>query len=260
MAGEEWARRIVEKEMGRTVLINDDNSAPGMYDLRIGPPDTPEVAIECVGAVDSVFTETWNVGPAEGPLSLAVEGDWNVEIAAKAPVKRVRQYLERLLSELESRGVHNLHVDRQLRWSDAALFTEFQSLGITHASSYRTKGSGKVYLSMPGSGGAVDEKGSEVPQWLGEFLRDPTREDVLSKLQRSGAKDRHAFVISSYGGTPWPVESYLMGEFEYIPSHSPDLPPPVTAAWLVAEFGHKGLYWDGSTWRVVEARGEGIDD
>lgn len=85
-------------------------------------------------------------------------------------------------------------------------------------------GSGKVHLGMPGTGGAVDDKGNEVPKWLGDFLRDPAREDVLSKLQTSGAKARHAFVIATLGGTPWPVESYLMGKLDQIPSQSPNLP------------------------------------
>ena len=93
-AEEEWARCIVEKELGRTVLINDDGSAPGMYDLRIGLPNIPEVAIECVGAVDPIFTETWNIGPAKGPLSPAVEGDWIVEIADTARVNAFRKNVE----------------------------------------------------------------------------------------------------------------------------------------------------------------------
>ena len=37
MAGENWARRIVERQLNRTTVINDDGSAPRMYDLRIGP-------------------------------------------------------------------------------------------------------------------------------------------------------------------------------------------------------------------------------
>jgi hypothetical protein len=35
---------------------------------------------------------------------------------------------------------------------------------------------------MPGIGGAVDEHGGAVPEWVGEFLRDAARQDVLSKL------------------------------------------------------------------------------
>jgi hypothetical protein len=228
-----------------------------MYDLRIGPPDRPEFAIECVGAVDPIFTETWNIGPARGPLSLAVEGDWIVEIAATARVNTVRQNLQRLLQELERRGIDKIHVDYRLEWADATLFNEFESLRITHASCYSRHGSGKVHLGVPGTGGAVDYDGNQVPKWLGDFLRDPAREDVLSKLQESGANARHAFVIPTLGGTPWPVESYLMGELDKIPSKSPDLPAAITAAWVAMQFGRKGLYWDGSTWRVVEACGRG---
>jgi hypothetical protein len=260
MAGEEWARRIVEKQLRCPVSINDDGSAPGMYDLRVGQADAPEVAIECVGAVDSIFTETWNVGPAKGPLALACAGDWTVEIAATARVKAVRKHLERLLKELEDRGIHNVNVDYWLKRGVPALFDELDSLGITHASCYRVYGTGKVHLSMPGRGGAVDDKGSEVPKWLGDFLRDPARSDVLSKLQRSGAKDSHAFVIVSLCGVPWAVESYLMGSLDYLPIQAPHLPPPVTAAWIISGFGERGLYWDSSTWQIVKARGDGIDD
>lgn len=260
MAGEEWARRIVEKQLGRPVSINDDGSARGMYDLRVGQADAPELAIECVGAVDPTFTETWNVGPARGPLALACAGDWTVEIAATARVKTVRERLERLLKELEDRGIHNVNVDFWLKRDAPTLFDELESLGITHALCYRILGTGKVHLSMPGRGGAVDDKGSQVAQWLGDFLRDPARSDVLSKLQRSGAKHRHAFVIVSLYGVPWPVESYLMGELEYLPIQAPHLPHPVTGAWVISGFGQRGLYWDNSTWQVVTARGDGIDD
>ena len=91
MAGEEWARRILQKALKQTVVINDDGSAPSMYDLRIGSADAPEMAIECVGAVDPIFTETWNIGPARGPMELRVTGDWTVVIAPEARVKAVKQ-------------------------------------------------------------------------------------------------------------------------------------------------------------------------
>ena len=42
MAGEEWARRIVQKALNRAVYLHDDNSQPSMYDLRIGPPMLPK--------------------------------------------------------------------------------------------------------------------------------------------------------------------------------------------------------------------------
>src|SRR5690349_2042959 len=102
MAGEEWARRIVQKELKRKVELNDDGSKSGMYDLRIGLSDNPQVAIECVGAVNAAFTETWNVGPAKGPLELSIKGDWTVTINSAARVKVINRRIEQLLLELEA--------------------------------------------------------------------------------------------------------------------------------------------------------------
>lgn len=101
MAGEEWARRILEKELKRNVVVNDDGSTPGMYDLRIGPADAPEMAVDCVGAVDPSFTETWNVGPARGPLELAITGDWFITLTPRARIKAIEQRVEPLLRELD---------------------------------------------------------------------------------------------------------------------------------------------------------------
>lgn len=260
MAGEELAKRILQKELRRTVTINDNGSEDGMYDLRIGPPDAPEVAIECVGAVDPIFTETWNVGPARGPLELSISGDWTIEIAVNARVNIIRQRVERLLRELEARGIYNVYVDYRLKRHDLALFNELELLRITHAYCYRPQGTGKVHLGMPGIGGAVDNKGGALPGWVGEFLRDHACKDVLSKLQRSGATDRYAFLLVNFAGAPWAVESYLTGELDQFPSEAPDLPPSVTQVWVVSGFGRRGVRWDGSAWRAFDACGEGIDD
>ena len=56
MTVEEWAQQIIEKGLGRPVAVHDDGSQPSMYDLRIGDAESPEVVIECVGAVDAVGT------------------------------------------------------------------------------------------------------------------------------------------------------------------------------------------------------------
>lgn len=259
MAGEEWARRVVEKELKRTVVINDNGTAPGMYDLRVGLADAPEIAIECVGAVDPIFTETWNIGPARGPLELSLTGDWTVVIAVNAQVKAIKQCIEQLLQELENQGIQNVYVDHLLEWNDVALFKELESLNITHVYCHRPQGTGKVVFGMPGIGGAVDEQGSTVPEWVGEFLRDSARQDVISKLQLSGAPDRHAFLIVTFAGAPWSVESYLTGELNHLPIQAPDLPLPVTGVWVVYGMSRRGLRWDGDAWQLFEACGEGID-
>jgi hypothetical protein len=260
MAGEEWPRRIVQKALNRAVYLHDDNSQPSMYDLRIGPADAAEVAIECVGAVNRMYTETWNVGPAKGSFTVPVAGNWTVEISPEARVKRVKQRLPQLLLELERRGISGISHHHWLSPADELILDEMDSIGIVHASRYSADYSGKVYLTMPGTGGGVDDKGTGLPKWLGDFLRNPDQADVLSKLQRSGATDCHAFVIASFQGVPWNVESYLTGSLTTVPSDPPDLPSPITEAWVVGGFGDKGLHWNGNAWRFVATRGPGITD
>lgn len=88
MAGEEeWARRIVQKELRQNVVVNDDGTRDSMYDLRIGPADAPELAVECVSAVDQTRAETGAAVLSEGPWELALRGDWIIMITHNAWVK-----------------------------------------------------------------------------------------------------------------------------------------------------------------------------
>ena len=90
---------------------HDDGSANSMYDLRIGPAYAPEVASECVGAVDPILTNTWNVGPVRGPLKLALAGDWSIIIRRNARIKAIKQRIEPLLRAAERQGLGTFHVD-----------------------------------------------------------------------------------------------------------------------------------------------------
>jgi len=263
MAGEEWAQRIVQKELQRSVVIHDDGSRDGMYDLRIGPADAPALAVECIGAIDPTRTETWNVGPAKGPLELALRGNWTIIITDSAPIKAINKRLEPLLQELENRGLTDVPVNRALNWPDPAVYEELDSLNITRARCYSLPGTGIVSLMMQGTGGAaVDSQGNAVPGWVGQFLREPGQKDVLRKLQRSDAAERHAFIFVALGGATWPVEYYFnfTEGLEQLPTEAPNLPQPVTGVWIVGMFGQKGLRWNGSAWSRFVARGEGIED
>jgi hypothetical protein len=225
-----------------------------MYDLRIGAVEAPEVAIECVGAVDSVRTETWNVGPGRGPLRLKVKGDWVINIAREAHIRTIRQHIESILRNLEERDVREVRVDHILMRNDSRLLQELESLGIRHASCFRMPGNGRVHLTMEGIGGGVDSAGSALPQWIEEFLCDREREDVLFKLDHSGAQERWVFVLVGFGGAPWSVESYLTGDVECLPTIEPNLPSLVTGVWVASTFGTHGVRWDSAGWRSFRAR------
>ena len=254
MTDERWAQQIIEKELNRPVVVHDDGSQRSMYDLRIGAVEGPDVAIECVGAVDPVGTETWNVGPGRWPLRLKLKGDWRIHIARGARVGRIEQRIEPILRNLEERDVRRVRVAHIHKSDDSRLLQELESLGIWHASCFRMPGTGLLYGSMEGGGGGVDSAGSVLPRWIEEFLCDPKRADVLFKLGHSGAQERWVFVPVTFGGAPWLVESYLTGELECLPATEPSLPSPVTGIWVASTFGRHGLRWDSTGWRSFRIR------
>lgn len=249
---EERARRTIQRKLGRPVVLNDTGSAASMYDLRIGDAEAPDVAIECVGAVDPIRTEAWNIGPAQGAFRLHLTGNWYVVIKPTSRVSVVRSRLQALLHSCEEHGLSGLvEIDSRLRHLDRELYAAFRSLGIRSIHQMERHGSGEVRLGMTGIGGWVDSKGVSLPAWVGDFLREHPRRDVLSKLHASGARERHAFIPVSIGGVPWPVESYLSSRIDEPPGRSPVLPAPVDAVWIT--YGSNGLYWDGSSWHLFDA-------
>jgi hypothetical protein len=254
---EEWAGRIIEKELNRRVVVHDDGSKPGMYDLRIGDAEAPDVAIECVRAVDPVRAETWSVGPGRGSFHLTeVNGDWMINIRSDARINKIKQRIGPLLQDLEERGIRRVSVWRPSEGYEDRTFEELKSLGVRYAAYLNMPETGKVHWTMEGNGGFVDTEGSVLPEWIGTFLRDPEREDVLSKLRRTDAQERWVFVPIVFGGAPWSVESYLTDEFEHLPATSPNLPPPVTGVWVTSTFGTHGVRWDGAGWHLFRVKEE----
>jgi hypothetical protein len=268
---EEWARCVIACELGRNVEIHDNGREDDMYDLRIGSRANPEVAIECTSAHDHQLTKMLRALSNQGRLDLALAGDWIVDLvpgstAAREVYRRkegpeAKRRLEQTLRMLEQRGIDDFLLASHARGRlHADLLVLFEELGISRASCYQIPGNGKVYLSVGSTTGIVDTAGSQVPRWIGEFLRQPSQADNLRKLNRSNAAERHIFVEVAYGGAPFPVESYLMDDLDELPVGAPDLPLPVTRVWMVSAFEvEHGVRWDGSVWRRFRARGEGLD-
>jgi len=257
MSVESWAQVICQRELQQVVVIHDDQSESGMYDLRVGPRAAPAIAIECVRAMDRVLTELWNVGPARGALTLAVAGDWIVTVTREARMKRLTG-LEPALLECERLGIPNVHVDWWFKSSHADLASDLERLGITWANCVRPEGAGKVYVTLDAVGGMVDEEGVAVVGWIGDFLRAPEQADVLRKLERSNAAQCHVVVPVGWSGAPWPVDSYLMNGIDVLPAGTPDLPQPVNSVWIVSMHAAFGIRWDGAQWYRFDARMDSV--
>ena len=52
---EQHAQQVIGKTLQREVFMHDDGSRDGLYDLRVGPIDNPEIAIECVRVINPTF-------------------------------------------------------------------------------------------------------------------------------------------------------------------------------------------------------------
>lgn len=257
MTVEIWAQEICQRELRQEVVIHDDGTEPSMYDLRVGPRAAPEIAIECVRAVDDVREELWNVGPRRGALTLEIAGDWTVGLMREARMKRLKG-LDAILRDCEGMGIRNVHVDWRLRMTYANLFAQFERLSVAWANCFRPHGSGKVYLTLDSIGGMVDEEGLAVVDWIGDFLRCKAQADVLSKLAASNASERHVVVPVGWGGAPWQVESYLTDGLSRLPTGVPPLPEPVTSVWIVSVQATHGIRWDGSKWHRFDARSASV--
>lgn len=250
---EECARRIIQRELGRGVALHDDGSRPSMYDLRVGASKSPDIAIECVGAVDQQRTETWNVGPARGSFPVSQGGTWHVVLRPDAVVKDVRSALPDLLDALDRDGFLGYRpTDAFLRVAHPSLYERLDGLRIDAVARYSPGEPGRVFLGMSGFGGAVDPTGREVPPWIGDFLRARPRQDVLKKLAASEARECHVFVIVTFGGVPWLVESYLGTHTNLLPTEPPDLPAPVSSVWIM--YGEKGVRWAEGAWQFFNAQ------
>lgn len=263
---EEWAQRVITLALGCRVEQHDDNSAPSMFDLRVGPADAPSRAIEVVGAIDEERTKTWNTGIAEGSIELAgVTGDWTITIEPGAMFRGLRRDLPQLLESLQASGLTNLPVDHMARRYHRAFYDRLVDLKVRYVSCYQEVGSGKVTFMLEGIGGAVDSAGSTVSEWVGRWLRAPERSDVLRKLEATTAPARDVFIPVTIDGTEWGVVSYLTGisgrELQ-LPASEPDLPAPVTSVWLAPTSSFQdalGVWWNGLKWATMRVRGPGID-
>jgi len=122
-----------------------------MHDLRVGPESKPEIAIECVGAVNPVRTEAWNIGPDKGPIFVPIAGDWRVVLRPTANIQRVRRELVGLLRAYEKAGLGGFTpVDSRLRQGNPTIFATLDSLEVASLSRVRSTGEGRVHLGMTG--------------------------------------------------------------------------------------------------------------
>ncbi len=170
-----------------------------------------------------------------------LNGGWHIVVGRDARLKGLPQELCRLLQVLE-RG-ERTRPGPEVR-------DGLTQLGVVYARQGDTDYRGSVYVTLEippdRSSGVVASTGDALSEWVSEWMRDPSRSDKLAKLGRSGAPERHLFVIVPGVVTtaPFPVTNLLMRPDAPLPTVSPSLPPEVTHVWIMSTWaaGH-GFRW-----------------
>jgi hypothetical protein len=237
---------MISAELGLPVEMHDDGSSPGMYDLRIDSKGGWG-AVEVTACADPESTETWNLMNGRGEVWVVdgLGGGWLVTVLPSCRVRQLKAELRTLLRRLEAADITNLDLadGPTFDWLEPCI----ERLGITSAYQGGTSRPGSVYFTLElapeRAGGLIPSSGDAVAAWCGGFLREPKQDDVLNKLRRSGAFERHAFIfVPGLTPAPWPVP-YLADPVP-LPTIAPDLPPEVTHAWVASTWSTTtGLHW-----------------
>jgi hypothetical protein len=238
----------MEAELGRPVAQHDDGSPPGMHDLDVLIGEERLAAAEVTAAVDPESTELWNTVIGKGRWEEPdLAGGWFVVVKPNA--RHLRRKLPPFLRSLERAGIG--------RFPDPARKpTAIASPpGVVRAPQNNTKFPGSIYvqpdLPVDQVAGFMSDTGDALAVWLGDFLHDDSRADLRQKLARSGAAERHAFVIvSGLSGVSFSVTGLLIANDAPLPLVAPSLPPEVTDVWAAST-------WDsgvGFRWSSVAQR------
>lgn len=245
---EVFASRCIRRALGGVeVRQHDDGSEDGMFDLEVRRGDRPVAAVEVTMAADEPSIKLWRALDSGRRLIFDdLAGGWIVALRPEARAREVLQYLPNLLRDLEAAEVHSVRPDgvhggefehraERLRIADL-----FQSAGTAYPGSVLLN----VEQPQEKTTGCVADTGDAIAEWLGPWIR-ARRARKIGKLRRSGANERHLFVVlPGDADAPFAVTDLLLRRDGPLPTIPPDLPDGMTHVWVVSTWdsGH-GMRW-----------------
>ena len=247
---EAWARDCIREALpGCTVTQHDDGSEPSMYDLTITYPDGHSGAVEVTGAVDGDALALWKLVSRRGQpwIERTLAGGWIVRVKPSARAKDLLRQLPDLLRNLERDGRRVVVADQTS--TDQASVVAAQ-LGIVRALQGSTEHQGSIYVMLPERsleqmGGYSPATGDPLARWLTDWVSDSSRTDNLWKLGRSGAPERHLFIlVSGFDSGSYAVSDLLIAPGAPLPTMPPVLPAEITHVWAASTWDSgDGFRW-----------------
>lgn len=240
---ERMAARVLARLTGERVVLQDDGSEDGMADIRVEHSDRDPDYVEVWTDVDEKYaalSQRLYGKERTLPLEISVSGShvWFVTLARATNVNRLSGDLPSCLLDLESRGVTFERVAdrRQLTEHDDASVARLVAFGVVGLSSRPATGEeqGKVLLYPEGISGPSLPDWLPVVEWTSQTLASPRLADVRSKLLRTHAAARHAFIGVTFSS---PGEVYFALDIRRersLPTMPPQLPPEISHVWLMS--------------------------
>lgn len=250
---EAWAQKCLQVALpGVEVRHVDNGKANAIHDFDLVHGGQRCGAVEVTAAADPVSLRLWKAMNGRGDCLVHenLDGGWLVALLPNAWGRRVKSDLPALLAELERREVRCVD-DMSVPSRD--LLERAQRLGVVSAyQSPKTDHPGSVYytIELPSErdGGIVAATGDAFARWVGSWLRMPSQADNLVKLRRSGASERHLFLVLP-GFTTAPFDAYcpLMINGGSLPTVAPSLPEEITHLWAMSTWDAGDVFfWERS--------------
>jgi hypothetical protein len=244
---EELALRCIEAALdGVEVVHHDDQSQAGMYDLEIRRRAAPAAAVEVTQVLDAEPAVAWKMLNSSGRwIEPSLVGGWAVRLRHDVRVVPLKGELPKFLRALEDAGIQTVRGGPSARTQQEQ---RAEQLGIIRASQSDTNFPGSIYpmpeQTFDKTTGYAAETGDALAEWVGGWLLEPVRSDNLTKLGRSGAEERHMFILlASMADVDFRVTELFMRSDAPLPAVPPDLPSEVTHVWAASVWGYPGMRW-----------------
>jgi hypothetical protein len=246
-ADEELATRVIRLALRVPVIQHDDRAGTSEYDLKILYPGGRTGAAEVVSTRDQARMSLARAAGKRGYVRCSeLTQLWTVWALPGTNIHKNAKDIRALLVQLEQAKVNRLN-----RAGQHPLTTIMLDLGIgSCSSSAPTLKHPPGFCVTPDAFAAWVGNGESARRFCEEFLVDEKQADVLAKLRRAEADERHAVIM---------LTADELGPFTAIddgalPTSAPVLPPEVDWLWIVAmhSLPARAVFWrPGGPWSEV---------
>ena len=255
---EQGALAVIGAHLGVKVVLHDDQSEPGMYDLRAELGGGRFAAIEVTAAEDE--RRAADFGALAGGRGFVrapqLKFGWVVYLYEGARISEVRRQAPALLVEIERIGATELTASRG--WLDDGeledLRERFAGCGVDAVHQHLWVDPGVIRMVGPAYATWLSMDPDDVVTFVESFVE--SRPSDVAKLGRSNADERHIFIWSGVFSTAERELRALALDVSQLPTRAPQLPLEVTHVWVAGETARPSriVHWSPTLGWVEVAR------